>query len=274
MIGMARINTSWDVVGFRPQAGGAPATGLLYTHGACQQRGFTLLEMLAVVVVVGVLLGLVTPMVNHARKGARQADCRSNLRQFGMALTVYRAEHNGANPPWLSSMFPKYIDTRAVYLCKSDRFRGEGAIIPQALQQRVSEFPETIDNRSASPRHPLQNRDVGANSYFYEFSAADCSWRPGMSWSQAKEEQLRFGDAANGGSRENPVPYSTSRMPIIRCWHHYAESKTSGVVRSPTGSRGTRISNAEPLTLNVAYAGNVFVAPPWWEGRLEPGETR
>ncbi len=245
------------------------------THGACQVHGFSLLEVLAVVVIVGMLLGLLAPMVNHARKGARQADCRSNLRQFGMALTVYRAEHNGANPPWMSSLYPKYVDTREVYVCKSDMRRGLGPIVPEGLRQRgsVQEFRETIDNESAS-RHPEQNRDVRANSYFYEFSAADCSWKSGMTWSQAKEEQLRFGDAANGGSRENPVPYSTSRMPIIRCWHHYAESRTKGYRRNADGSRSNHLSNAEPLTLNVAYAGNVFVAPPWWEGRPEPGDSR
>jgi hypothetical protein len=79
---------------------------------------------------------------------------------------------------------------------------------------------------------------------------------------------------ANGGTLANPAPYSTSRMPIIRCWHHYAESRTIGYLKNKDGSRSETLSYNQPLTLNVAYAGNVFTAPPWWEGRAEPGETQ
>ena len=28
------------------------------------------------------------------------------------------------------------------------------------------------------------------------------------------------------------------------------------------------------MTINVAYAGNVFVGPLWWEGTIHPGEAR
>jgi len=267
------------------------------THFACQgRRGFTLIEVLLVIGIIAILAGFIAPTVHRARRSARQADCRSNLRQFGIALTVYRADHNGRNPDWMSSLYPKYIDAADVYVCKSDKQRGLGEIIPRALvtgytnprfprmqSVSVTDFTETIDNHSASPRHGKQNRDIRANSYFYEFSAERCSWDNNsehdldgdgtVTWAEAKEWQLRYGDDANGGSRDNPVPYSTSRMPIIRCWHHYAESEASGYQQQGgSGKRGSTLLHNLPLTLNVAYAGNVFIAPPWWEGRAEPGD--
>ena len=252
-------------------------------HVACQRTGFSLLEMIVVMGIIAILMTLLAPTVNSARKNARQADCRSNLRQFGIALTAYRADHAGKNPAWMSNLYPKYIDARDVYVCKSDPNRGEGAIVPKRLvsAHHVSSYPETIDNsqnrvssgETSEPRHAEQNRDVAANSYFYEFSAADCSWKPGMTWNEAKEQQLQIGDTANGGGDPgNPVPYSTSRMPIIRCWHHWDESVITGY-----GDENAKIGNHSsrlPMTINVAYAGNVFVAPPWWEGRLEPGVRR
>ena len=46
------------------------------------QGGFTLVELLAVIMIIMVLAGLVLPAIHHAREKARQTDCINNLRQF------------------------------------------------------------------------------------------------------------------------------------------------------------------------------------------------
>jgi hypothetical protein len=38
--------------------------------------------------------------------------------------------------------------------------------------------------------------------------------------------------------------------------------------------RSSRRATKQYITLNVAYAGNVFVGPPWGEGTIHPGESR
>ena len=38
--------------------------------------------------------------------------------------------------------------------------------------------------------------------------------------------------------------------------------------------RASRRATKQCITLNVAYAGNVFVGPTWWEGTIHPGETQ
>ena len=61
------------------------------------RAGFTLLELLVAVGVVVLLLGLLLPAVQRARETARQVECRNNLKQIGLALHSYHAQH-GALP--------------------------------------------------------------------------------------------------------------------------------------------------------------------------------
>lgn len=49
------------------------------------QRGFTLVELLAVIAIIGLLIGLLLPAVQMARESSRRTSCRNNLRQLGLA---------------------------------------------------------------------------------------------------------------------------------------------------------------------------------------------
>jgi prepilin-type N-terminal cleavage/methylation domain-containing protein len=49
-------------------------------------RGFTLMELLIVVAVIGILIALLIPVLGLARESARATECQNNLKQIGVAL--------------------------------------------------------------------------------------------------------------------------------------------------------------------------------------------
>ncbi len=50
------------------------------------QAGFTLVELLTVIAIIGILMGLALPAINAARAASRKSACANNLRQFGIGM--------------------------------------------------------------------------------------------------------------------------------------------------------------------------------------------
>ena len=58
-------------------------------------HGFTLIEILVVLAIISVLTALIFAAFAPARAKAREANCTSNLHQWGKALAMYIADHDG-----------------------------------------------------------------------------------------------------------------------------------------------------------------------------------
>jgi prepilin-type N-terminal cleavage/methylation domain-containing protein/prepilin-type processing-associated H-X9-DG protein len=55
---------------------------------------FTLIELLVVIAIIAILMGILMPVLHKAREQARDAMCRSNLKQIGMGANLYAEEWN------------------------------------------------------------------------------------------------------------------------------------------------------------------------------------
>ncbi len=94
-------------------------------------QGFTLVEVLVVIVIIGLLVARAIPAVLAARAASQRAYCLNNLQEIGIASQVYVGEHDqypaawlqapdGTTRRWMDDLKPYLAKKLSVYTCPTD----------------------------------------------------------------------------------------------------------------------------------------------------------
>ena len=251
------------------------------------ERGFTLIELLVVIAIIAILAALLLPALSKAKDKARDANCKSNLKQWGIAWTVYADENGGSFSSGMSPVMHRgqwCLALQNAYQKKPDLLLCPSAIGPSPQPDIGCGGPTAAFEfwNMPDPANPGKNLtgSYGINAWVYnppsdvtdiEGRPTDWNWRK-FDVPQASSTPL-FLDAMwrGGGPRitDTPPAFNGEWAGYDAEFHHFALARHSrgvNVLYFDCSVRYTRAKGLWGLPWHRQYdvdAASKTVFPGW-----------
>lgn len=209
-------------------------------------RGLTLVELLAVIAIIGVLAGILIPAVQSAREAARRSQCGNNLRQIGLGIGRYVQANQESLPP--GNISPSRPVATASGTSYHNFLMGSATMFllpfvgdylylydgydmsePPLYTAGATAFPARDNTMATVPGSATLIRSVNIPGYV---CPSDINARPSAEWNMPPNNAARLNYLASSGPQMNSS--SPAECNYLNAMNVYASGKpATGSIRVP-----------------------------------------
>ena len=243
------------------------------------KTGFTLVELLVVIGIIALLISILLPSLGKARRAAMNVACASNLRQIGLALTMYGSENKDNFPPpsWVRNTNGASWDVRLLpYMGKQVTWDAAGGqISPSGFNSGAFRCP--FDDASGWTYGAYGRKSYSINwgdgysdngREYYPF-VMPAPWEPNPSRPTGCGRWKASSFVCWPGATPNDVVIVTDRICLgVNAWNPLIGANTDPMScsRIAMGYEDDQTPNWHPgAALNVRERNGLFL-----DGRVEP----
>jgi prepilin-type N-terminal cleavage/methylation domain-containing protein len=271
-----------------------------------KRKGFTIVELLVVITIIGILMGLLMPAIQQVRESARATASANNLRQIGIATLTFSAQKGYLPPANISAtgggatlasfhLLP-YVEQAALYdlvpravagdITTIDWSTGDAEIAcqyrlpvfqhPSAEERKQlithmfdgdGEIVGDISNRYWSNYKPVVSGTMGL--LFTDLAASDGVFFDDMTVNSLGEDGAIFGGetvAINGGTTLEDIEDGASNTLMWGETSRGRESYINGWNTNPATAAQTKVANQLNIRGAVTVGGALLETTAYWFG--------